>query len=501
MTSKHGDGARDHLISGVRHTDDGVAGACWYQRDEVLVAEEDLPHVHERAHRLVDHHEPLPGTGVIRLRLRPGVGVNVPEFVHDLISSHPRRRLAVTANHVLRGESGGESGTMRADAPAGYQGGPATRPTPAAALDAPVRRVVTNQPDPAWPGGPSGAPTPAHAGPRRPRQGSSPALMQPRPGWPGADESPPTATQRMPRPSNAWHTGEEDPWRPSAQPGGQVRVAILDTGISPHPWWRDSPWYAACSPDQQEIVDSDHDGMLDHEAGHGTFIAGLVLQRAPDAHLLIERILRSDGYCDEALLIHGLGRLARRTIALGRPVHVINLSLGGYTLSDAPSPLLTRALGRFGRGTVTVACAGNNNSEREFWPGSLKDVVAVGALDTSGACRCSFSNYGWWVDACTVGEHVTSTFLEFTQADGVRFDGFATWSGTSFAAPQVAGAVAQIAHEQDIRPSDALDLLLDRTLNPAMPDFGVVVPPTAGALREDAVSSGLTTTAANQGTP
>jgi hypothetical protein len=500
MTSTYGGGARDHLIRSVEHTEDGAAGGCWYQRDEVLVAEEDLPHVHERAHRLVDHHEPLPGTGVIRLRLRPGAGVNVPELVHDLSTSHPRRRLAVTANHVLRGESGADPGTMQA-APPVYPGGPATRPTPAAALAAPVRRAPTIQPDPSWPGGPSGAPTPARTAIHRPGDAESPALMQPRPSWPGAEESPPTAGPRKPRPSDTWRTGDQDPWRPSTQPGGQVRVAILDTGISPHPWWRDSPWYAACSPDQYEIVDSDHDGMLDHEAGHGTFIAGLVLQQAPDAYLLIERILRSDGYCDEALLIQGLGRLALRTIALGRPVHVINLSLGGYAVSDEPSPLLTRALGRFGRGTVTVACAGNNNSEREFWPGSLKEVVAVGALDASGGCRCGFSNYGWWVDACTVGEHVTSTFLEFTQADGVRFDGFATWSGTSFAAPQVAGAVAQIAHEKDIRPSDALDFVLDRTLHPALPDFGVVVPSVGGGCQEDPATSGLTATAANQGTP
>ncbi len=455
------------------HTDSSTGRVSWYQRDELLVAEEDLPHVHEHAHRYLDRHEPLHGAGVVRLRLRPRAGVNVPELVQDLIASHPGRRLAVTANHVLRGE-------------AGYEGGPTHPPIPAAPIAHPFTQLhdPVAQPDPVWPGSPDGRPTPAVERPAQPSaqptNGAAPMVLHPCPNWPGGGDDLPIAAAPLPRPLGG--AANADPWRPSAQPGGQVRVAILDTGISPHPWWDNAPWYVACGPDEREVLDSDGDGVLDREAGHGTFIAGLVLQRAPSAYLLIERILEADGYCDEALLIKGLARLQQRTISVGRPVHVINLSLGGYAVNDDPSPLLTRALGRFGRGTVTVAAAGNNNSEREFWPAGLKEVVAVGALDASGEDRCSFSNYGWWVDACTVGERVTSTFVDFTQVDGTRFDGFATWSGTSFAAPQVAAAVAALAAEHDIRPATALDLLLDRTTNPAMPDFGVIVPPVKSAM-------------------
>lgn len=62
-----------------------------------------------------------------------------------------------------------------------------------------------------------------------------------------------------------------------------------------------------------------------------------------------------------------------------------------------------------------------------------------------------FSSHGPWVDAAALGKDVHSTFFEgnLTPAphDGSpqpqqQFSGFAKWSGTSFAAPWVAGRIA-----------------------------------------------------------
>jgi subtilisin family serine protease len=129
---------------------------------------------------------------------------------------------------------------------------------------------------------------------------------------------------------------------------------------------------------------------------------------------------------------------------------------------------------------VVVACAGNTASDRPFWPAALKQVIAVAALD--GADRAWFSNYGWWVDACTQGVGLTSCFIQFDgprpRVNGVdpdRFGGYATWSGTSFATPAVAGAIARMATAEGLPASAAADRILDPMAAPTLPDLGVHV--------------------------
>ena len=77
-------------------------------------------------------------------------------------------------------------------------------------------------------------------------------------------------------------------------------------------------------------------------------------------------------------------------------------------------------------------------------------MLGVAALD-EGVQRAFFSNFGWWVDAATHGVDVLSTFLEFDETthtaliDGrtpQTFERWARWSGTSFAAPKLAGEIA-----------------------------------------------------------
>ena len=92
-------------------------------------------------------------------------------------------------------------------------------------------------------------------------------------------------------------------------------------------------------------------------------------------------------------------------------------------------------------------------------------MVGVGAVDADG--RSVFSNFGPWVDASAPGVDVVSTFFtEFddTDADGVcvdRYRGWASWSGTSFAAPKVAGAIAQSMYLPDSTAQEAWAHLAD----------------------------------------
>lgn len=287
-----------------------------------------------------------------------------------------------------------------------------------------------------------------------------------------------------------WWGGPADVPRPAPAPetprAGAVRrevtIALLDTGLSAHPWWEDTEWFREQRDGVAEVLDADLDYELDAQAGHGTFIAGVLLQQAPSVRLRVYRVLTSDGICDELDLVRALDDLHSWSVRTGQHVDLVNLSLGCYSFDDRPSPVIARAISRFGRRTVVVSCAGNNASDRPFWPAALKSVTSVAALDHTGSDRAWFSNYGWWVDACTAGEHVTSSFVHFDgprpPMDGVDpdlFTGYASWSGTSFAAPRVAGAIAQHAATEGMPAAAAADEILDTADGTTLPDLGVVV--------------------------
>ncbi|MEZ0076628.1 S8 family serine peptidase [Planotetraspora sp. GP83] len=231
-----------------------------------------------------------------------------------------------------------------------------------------------------------------------------------------------------------------------------VTVGVLDTGLAPHPWLRE--WYR---DEIAETPDADGDGALDEQAGHGTFVAGLILRHAPGVRLRVLRLLDSHGAGDEARLLAALDRLR------GQGVDVLNLSFGGYTFDDQPPLGLADALSAF---PAAVACAGNTGSPRPFWPAALPGVVAVAALD--GDARAAFSAYGPWVDACAQGVGLTSSFVEHS-----GFHGYASWSGTSFATAIVTGAVARLC--RDMPPPDAVRQALGGSRR--IPDLGVVVAP------------------------
>jgi subtilisin family serine protease len=256
-------------------------------------------------------------------------------------------------------------------------------------------------------------------------------------------------------------------------PGTRTRVAVLDTGITHgiHKWLDARCGGTAADAEQLDVLPGD--GWLDDEAGHGTFISGVVLQKAPAASVDIAKVLDSEGYGDEVGVARGIVRFAKDD--------AVNLSLGGYSHGDVPPVALVEALRRVPWTSVVVAAAGNNNSDRPMWPAALKGVIAVAALDRAGKQRAPFSNYGWWVDCCVPAVDVLSTFVVFTDSGtggggqpAQSFRGWALWSGTSFAAPKVAGAI--VALKTTAKLPSARAAAYELLAAPKwMPDLGVVL--------------------------
>ncbi|WP_188187070.1 S8 family peptidase [Nonomuraea sp. SYSU D8015] len=244
----------------------------------------------------------------------------------------------------------------------------------------------------------------------------------------------------------------------SFKPGrsrSDVVVGLLDTGVAAHPWWSGSDWYDRTAPEEADAAEG-------RQAGHGTFIAGLLARLAPGAALRVRRVLDGDGLGDEASVVRTLNRLRER------PPQVLNLSFGGHTFDDRPPPLLADAIAAM-KDTVTVACAGNTASDRPFWPAALPSVVGVAALDAAQRERAPYSGYGTWVDACARGDWLTSSYL-----DTGEFGGFAAWSGTSFATAVVSGTIAAAAATEPAK--DVVRRLLDDERARQIPDLGVLVP-------------------------
>ena len=182
---------------------------------------------------------------------------------------------------------------------------------------------------------------------------------------------------------------------------------------------------------------------------------------------------------------HGLGddlTVAKAMEQLPQDIHIVNLSLGGYTDDDSGPLAIANALRimRKQRGAV-VAAAGNAGRPRPFWPAAFKQVLGVGAVEQKTVwSRAPYSNFGWWVDAAARGTDLQSTFVrEKTKVEGgpaIAFDGWAAWDGTSFATPIAAAMIARTMSRNGISTAaEAQTHLLATSPAAPQPDFPLAV--------------------------
>jgi hypothetical protein len=284
------------------------------------------------------------------------------------------------------------------------------------------------------------------------------------------------------------------------------RILVLDTGLRtvldggarkpehPHlgrcrlhePWHDPVPSSSGQFPvDDEDEPDDDRNGTLDFEAGHGTFISGVISQVCPDAEVHVTGVLSSFGDGDVADVVHGLARSVSRRDAA--PYDIVVMSFGAFFADDDPG-IFGREVLRLLGNALGVAAAGNQVTCRPYFPAGMDDVIGVGGLAADG--RAWFSNFGGWVDACAPAVDVVSTFFtEFTENLGQfpdledqnprSYNGWARWSGTSFSAPKVAAVVAQemylnVSPDGDLISAQDAWRRLSTHKHLRMPDLGVV---------------------------
>ncbi len=223
--------------------------------------------------------------------------------------------------------------------------------------------------------------------------------------------------------------------------GAGVRVAVLDTGIDrrhpalkDHIKWRldliDGDW----TPDDVgNGVDDDGDGFVDESVGHGTHVAGIIRLIAPDAEILAYRVLDSDGQGSVIAVAEAIRH------AVDQDADVINVSFG--TDKDQKSRLLREAL-QYARdnNVAIVAAAGNDSDDKQRYPASDSRIISVAAYDPNASLLAPFATHGKWIDVAAPGVDIVSS---------IPGGGYASWSGSSMAAPFVAGQLALLVEATD----------------------------------------------------
>ncbi|MBB6171784.1 subtilisin family serine protease [Nocardiopsis mwathae] len=242
-----------------------------------------------------------------------------------------------------------------------------------------------------------------------------------------------------------------------------VDIAILDTGIAAHP-----------DLDIVERTDCTtgtcRDGSGNDGHGHGTHVAGTaaaidsdsgVVGVANGARLWSVKVLNDNGTGTMRAIAAGIDWVTGRAA----DIEVANMSLGCANCFDqAVSRAITNSVDA---GIVHVVAAGNSRMDaRNFFPANHGDVLTVSALaDSDGkpggiggspSCRpdtddtlADFSNFGQVVDVAAPGVCILSTHLR---------GGHSTLSGTSMAAPHVAGAAGLLA-VGDAKPTSRADVM------------------------------------------
>ncbi|HJU47204.1 MAG TPA: S8 family serine peptidase [Gaiellaceae bacterium] len=259
-----------------------------------------------------------------------------------------------------------------------------------------------------------------------------------------------------------------------------VRVAVIDSGVD-----AEHPELAGRVAQSESFVG----GGPNDIQGHGTIVAGVIAAQtgndtgiaglAPSAELLVAKVVTAR----RTIPVEAEAKAIRWAVENG--ARVINMSLGGLrdprnTHRDTYSRLEADAVAyAVSKDVVVVAAVGNSDQAPArpwrfaSYPAALPHVLGVSALARDGSSP-EFSNRDpIYNDLAAPGEDVLSLFPRAITADRpacveqgytpCATDEFRAPEGTSFAAPQVSAAAANLIATQPLLRSDQVVKILQRT--------------------------------------
>lgn len=265
--------------------------------------------------------------------------------------------------------------------------------------------------------------------------------------------------------------GAPEAWR-AGHTGAGATVAVIDSGLD------------ATHPDLADAVAGakgfvDEEPGTDDRNGHGTHVAGIITGNgaasggervgvAPDAKLLIAKVADTYGGVFESQVI------AAMEWAVDEGADVANISIGFYD-EEGAGPLES-ALNQLTResGTLFVVSAGNDGPAAGSLgsPGTADEALTVGAVDRQDALA-DLSSRGPRIGDLAVKPDITAPGVDIASARaGSDGDPYVAMTGTSMAAPHVAGAAAILAGQH---PGWDADEIKPALMGSATPRDGVTV--------------------------
>lgn len=233
------------------------------------------------------------------------------------------------------------------------------------------------------------------------------------------------------------------------EPIEDLIVAIVDTGVDLNHLDLKSNLV-----DGMNILNKEELPMDDN--GHGTSVAGVVAAVsnnsvgitgvARNTKIMPVKVLDENGEGDPFFVGQGI------RYAVDNGAKIILLSLG----ETIYTPFMSEAIEYANDSNVLVVAASGNNGSELNYPSELSTVLSVGAVDKKNS-YVSYSNFGQQLDVVAYGEGIYTTALG---------GGYVSKSGTSLAAPQVAGLAVLIFHKYPhLTNSEVIDLIKFTTID------------------------------------
>lgn len=213
--------------------------------------------------------------------------------------------------------------------------------------------------------------------------------------------------------------------------GEGIVLAIIDTGIDMnHPDLKDKIIAG------RNFVPKRAADNFDDDNGHGTHVAGIVSGMAPDAKLLICKVLNAEGSGNYNSIIQGIKYATQWRGKNGERVRALNMSLGGAYNDKKMYQAILEACAE---GILVVVASGNegdaNDQTFEYgYPALYNECITCAASDENRELA-GFSNEHLQVDIIAPGVDIKSTYPKSR---------YAVLSGTSMATPHVTGALALV---------------------------------------------------------
>jgi len=258
--------------------------------------------------------------------------------------------------------------------------------------------------------------------------------------------------------------------------GAGVVVAVIDTGVDyNHPDLTDHilrdqnnavVGFDFVDNDNDPMdttngIDDDGDGDIDEGAGHGTHIAGIIALIAPEAKIVPIRVLDDEG-SGTADNVASAIRWFINDANVPASKKIINLSLGIPNVDkvEVIHQVIDEEIDEKGLPIFVVAAAGNDGLPKIHYPASEGDVLSIAAVDKHDV-HADFTNYKENdVTAPGIADNNTGVGIYSTFLNGQ----YATWAGTSMAAPFATGLAALIKSTETIqRNNQELEDLIEKS--------------------------------------